>query len=309
MDTPGSSHFNSPWQHYPGARHTTCMSDSARLWIVATPIGNLGDFSPRSAEVLAAVDVIAAEDTRHTAKLLAHAGIRTPMLSLHEHNEAERNDELLARLRAGESVAVVSDAGTPLISDPGFGLVRRARQEGIDVRCVPGPCAAIAALSIAGLPTDRFVFEGFLPHKAGPRRARLGALAAETATLVLYESSHRITALADDLVAVFGGGRQVALARELTKMHEDCVVCDVTELPAWLAADSNNRRGEFVVVLGGAPPHASSGHAQIELDALLEELLAVTRPREAVRIAMRLTGLPRNQVYARAMVLRDGPGE
>lgn len=284
------------------------MLDSARLWIVATPIGNLGDFSPRSAEILAAADVIAAEDTRHTARLLNHVGIRTPMVSLHEYNETERNRVLLARLADGESVAVVSDAGTPLISDPGYGLVRQARAAGITVRCTPGPCAAIAALCIAGLPTDRFVFEGFLPHKAGARRARLSELVAETRTLVLYESSHRIAALAADLAATHGHGRQVVLVRELTKLHEASVSCDATELSAWLAADANNRRGEFVVMLAGAVPQAAPDHAEIELDALLGELLAVARPRAAVGIAMRLTGLPRNQVYARAMALRGGDG-
>src|SRR5699024_5727816 len=208
------------------------MSEPARLWIVATPIGNLGDLSPRSADVLAAVDVIAAEDTRHTARLLAHAGIATPMLSLHEHNEQQRGPALLQRLADGQSAALVSDAGTPLISDPGFDLVRRARRRGVEVCCVPGPCAAIAALSIAGLPTDRFAFEGFLPHKPGPRRARLRRLAQEPRTLVLYESSHRIRATAADLAVVFEAGRQVVLARELTKLHEQSVLCDVAGLGA-----------------------------------------------------------------------------
>lgn len=280
------------------------MSDPARLWIVATPIGNLGDFSPRSAEVLDAVDVIAAEDTRHTARLLAHAGIATPMLSLHEHNEEQRAQTLLQRLADGQSVALVSDAGTPLISDPGFGLVRRARGQGVEVCCVPGPCAAIAALSIAGLPTDRFTFEGFLPHKAGPRRARLRLLAQEPRTLVLYESSHRIRATAADLASEFEAGRQMVLARELTKLHEQSVLCDVAELGAWLDADANRCRGEFVLVVAGAPDKADAERVEIALDALLRELLAVSRPRDAVKAAVRLTGLPRNRVYARALELQ-----
>lgn len=280
------------------------MLKPALLWIVATPIGNLGDFSPRSAEVLAAADVIAAEDTRHSAKLLAHAGIHTPMLSLHEHNESERAQVLLQRLQAGEAVALISDAGTPLISDPGFDLVRRARSQGVEVRCVPGPCAAIAALSVAGLPTDRFAFEGFLPHKPGPRRARLAALASEPRTLVLYESSHRIAATARDLAATFDVGRAVVLARELTKLHEHSVNLTVAGLADWLAADANNRRGEFVLVVAGAQIATTPGRTEVEVDALLRELLAVTRPREAVRIAMRLTGMPRNVLYARVLELQ-----
>lgn len=280
------------------------MSDPGRLWIVATPIGNLGDFSPRGADILAGVDVIAAEDTRRTARLLAHAGLATPTLSLHEHNERQRGDVLLERLSSGQSVALVSDAGTPLISDPGFDLVRRARAGGIEVCCVPGACAAIAALSISGLATDRFAFEGFLPRKAGPRRSRLRGLAREARTLVFYESGHRIQAMAADLAAAFGGGRQVLLARELTKLHEQSVICDVAELASWLAAEPDRRRGEFVLVVDGARAGTDADRVAMELDALLAELLAVTAPRDAVRIAVRLTGLPRNRVYARALELQ-----
>lgn len=280
------------------------MSDPARLWVVATPIGNLGDFGPRAVDVLAAVDVIAAEDTRHTARLLAHAGIDTPMCCLHEHNEHWRTDDLLARLARGQSVALVSDAGTPLISDPGYQLIRRARGQGVAAYCVPGPCAAIAALSVAGLPTDRFVFEGFLPHKARARQARVGELADETRTLVLYESSHRIQATVDDIVATIGAHRQVTLARELTKLHEQSVSCEAADLALWLRADDNRRRGEFVLVVAGAPDMENSGCAEVDLDALLSALLALTGTREAVRTAVRLTGLPRNQVYARALALQ-----
>src|SRR5699024_1444215 len=240
----------------------------------------------------------------HTARLLAHVGVATPMLSLHEHNEEQRAETLLHRLADGQSVALVSDAGTPLISDPGFDLVRRARRQGVEVGCVPGPCAAIAALSIAGLPTDRFVFEGFLPPKSGSRRARLTALAQETRTLVLYESSHRIQALAADLAATLAGERALLVARELTKLHEHSVAMTVAELAAWLAADANNRRGEFVLVLAGAPPQQTPGRVEVDVDALLRELLTVARPRDAVRMARRITGMPRNDLYARALALQ-----
>lgn len=280
------------------------MSDPARLWIVATPIGNLGDLGPRAAEILGSVDVIAAEDTRHSGRLLAHAGIDTPMVSLYEHNEAARTHELLERLVHGESAALISDAGTPLISDPGYDLVRRARAQQIGVYCVPGACAAVAALSVAGLPTDRFVFEGFLPHKAGGRRRRLQELADETRTLVIYESSHRIQALAADLAWAFGAHRPVTLARELTKLHEQTVNCRAGELTHWLSRDAGRRRGEFVLVAAGAQAVARDGVAEIELDALLSELLAVTGVRDAVKAAVRLTGMPRNRVYARAVALR-----
>lgn len=280
------------------------MKDVGLLWIVATPIGNLGDLSPRAVEILSHVDVIAAEDTRHTAKLLAHAGIDTPMRSLHEHNERERADELLERMGGGDAVAVVSDAGTPLISDPGYDLVRRAREQGVEVHCVPGACAAIAALSVAGLPTDRFVFEGFLPHKAGARRTRLQALAEETRTLVLYESSHRIQATLRDLATVFGGERELTLARELTKLHEQSVAGTAEELHTWVTRAANHRRGEFVLVIAGAPPAGDNGQSEIGLDALLGELLAMAGTRDAVKAAVRLTGLPRNTVYARAVALQ-----
>src|SRR5690348_1239811 len=190
--------------------------NTGTVWIVATPIGNLGDVSERAREVLRSVSVIAAEDTRHSRSLLKHLGIATPMVALHEHNERAVVPQLLAKVQAGENVALVSDAGTPLVSDPGFRLVRAAREAGIRVSPVPGACAGIAALSVAGMPSDRFVFEGFLPPKSFARRARLRALAGEARTLVLYESSHRIQACCEDLRDVFGAGREAALLRELT---------------------------------------------------------------------------------------------
>ena len=193
----------------------------AVLYIVATPIGNLQDLSPRAREVLRSVSVVAAEDTRHTGALLKALGIAArSLIAVHEHNERKRVDELLARLRAGESVALVSDAGTPLVSDPGYDLVRAAAEQNIDVVAIPGPCAAIAALSLAGLPTDRFVFEGFLPAKSQARRERLQLLEHESRTLVFYEAPHRLIEVLSDMNDVFGAGRRVAIARELTKLHE-----------------------------------------------------------------------------------------
>ncbi|MDN5937771.1 MAG: 16S rRNA (cytidine(1402)-2'-O)-methyltransferase, partial [Salinisphaera sp.] len=221
------------------------------LYIVATPIGNLSDLSSRAAEVLRGADLVAAEDTRHSARVLAHVGARRPSVALHEHNEAAMVEGLIGRLHDGARIALVSDAGTPLISDPGYLLVRAAQRAGIAVRCVPGPCAAIAALSVSGLPSDRFVFEGFLPARSAARRRRLEALASEPRTIICYEASHRIAATARDIAAVLGDGRPVTLARELTKIHEQSVFLPAGELPAWLAADDNRRRGEFVLVIGG----------------------------------------------------------
>lgn len=275
----------------------------AVLWIVATPIGNLEDLGARARRTLEQVCLIAAEDTRHSARLTRHLGIDTPMLSLHEHNERARVAQLVARLLAGESVAVISDAGTPLISDPGFALVRAAHDAGIAVRSIPGPCAAIAAMSVAGLPSDRFVFEGFLPAKAAARRTRLEELAAETRTLVCYESSHRIAATVADVARVFGDDREITLCRELTKLHEQSVRRCAAELVVWLAADDNHRRGEFVLVIAGAPAIERVA-CDITLDALLGELLALTGTKQAARIAARLTGVPRNDAYARALALQ-----
>ncbi|WP_423821412.1 16S rRNA (cytidine(1402)-2'-O)-methyltransferase [Salinisphaera sp. SPP-AMP-43] len=278
-------------------------SSGATLWVVATPIGNLEDFSPRAREVLQSVALIAAEDTRHSRRLTGHLGIATPLVSLHEHNEIARTREIVERLAAGDSVAVISDAGTPLISDPGYQLVSAVRAAGYAVLTVPGPCAAIAALSVAGLPTDRFAFEGFLPAKAGPRRQRLANLYDETRTLVCYESSHRIAATAADLAAVFGE-RIVVVARELTKLHEQSASMAASALPDWLAADGNRRRGEFVLVIAGAPTPPAPG-SDVSLDALLAELLPLAGTKKAATIAARLTGVARNTAYDRALALAD----
>lgn len=278
--------------------------DAGVLHVVATPIGNLGDLSPRVREALAGASVIAAEDTRRCAGLLRHldiAGANT--VSLHEHNEAERVPDLIERLRAGDDVALVSDAGTPLVSDPGFLLVRAAREAGFAVRAVPGPCAAMAALSVSGLPSDRFFFEGFLPARAAARRARLRELAAATATLILYESSHRVAETVADLADVLGGERRVCLARELTKLHEESVTLPASELADWLAADANRRRGEFVLVVAGAesPP----ARHEVDLDRLLAVLTEHMPVKAAARAAADLTGAARNEAYERALRIKE----
>ncbi len=265
------------------------------LWVVATPIGNLGDLSQRAQEVLRDVDVIAAEDTRHSRPLLNHFGIATPMTALHEHNERAAVESLVERLRVGEQVALISDAGTPLVSDPGFRLVRAAREAGIAVSPVPGACAAIAALSVAGLPSDRFVFEGFLPTKAAARRARLLELADEPRTLVFYESSHRLAASCADLRDVFGGEREARLLRELTKLHETCLGSTLVEIAERVEADPEQRLGECVLVVAGRGEEADAKLAEgRRVYALLRAELA---PTQAAKLAAAISGAPRKALY------------
>lgn len=275
--------------------------EKGTLYIVATPIGNLGDLSARAVAVLSAVDVIAAEDTRHSAILLRHFGITTRCMALHEHNEREQLVRLLARLREGEAVALISDAGTPLVSDPGYHLVAEAVAQGIVVRPLPGPSALLAALSVAGLPTDRFVFEGFLPARSGARRQRLATLAADTRTLVLYESPHRIQATLDDLVAEFGAQRRVVLCRELTKLHETVLAETLASLVVRVAGDENQRRGEMVLIVHGATPRACEGDAESErvLRILLDDLPL----KQAAALAAQITGEKRNRLYQQALAL------
>lgn len=269
------------------------------LWVVATPIGNLDDMSARARQVLGSVTIVAAEDTRHSAPLLALAGSRARMFALHEHNEAEQAARLVAHLQAGEDVALVSDAGTPLVSDPGYRLARAARAADCRVSPVPGPCAAIAALSVAGLPSDRFVFEGFLPARAGARRERLQALVAETRTLIFYEASHRIVESLADFVAVFGAEREGVLARELTKLFETVLAGSLGELSARVASDADQRRGEFVLLVAGAAADAEADAARLaegrRVFALLREELP---PARAARLAAAISGAPRRLLYA-----------
>jgi len=274
---------------------------AGRLYLVSTPIGNLGDLSGRAREVLGRVALVAAEDTRHSGRLLQGLGISCPMVSLHEHNERDRVPELLDRLRRGEDIALVSDAGTPLVSDPGFHLVRGAIEAGLEISPVPGPCAAIAALSVAGLPTDRFCFEGFLPPRQAARRARLAALAAETRTLVFYESPQRLAASLADAVATLGAGRRAAIARELTKLHESLYHGTLEELAGRATQDADMGRGEIALVVEGAP--AAADGASLDIDKVLKVLLKSHSPSQAAALAAEITGARRNECYARALVL------
>ena len=268
---------------------------AATLYVVATPIGNLADLSPRAQEVLRSVAAICAEDTRHTGQLLSHFGISKPLVALHDHNEEAMADRVVSRLLGGESLAVVSDAGTPLVSDPGFRLVRAARAAGVKVSPIPGACAAIAALSVAGLPSDRFVFEGFLPAKAAARRERLHKLAAETGTLVFYESSHRIAESLADMALAFGAERPAVVARELTKLFETVLDGSLSQLLAKVQADDNQRKGEFVVMVQGAGDDEEARIAEgRRLYAKLNEHLP---PSTAAKLAAELSGAPRKALY------------
>jgi len=278
------------------------VSQAGVLYVVATPIGNMGDISARAREILAAVSVVAAEDTRHSSQLLRGLGLERPLLSLHEHNERARAAELVARLRAGESVALVSDAGTPLISDPGYQLLRAALAAGITVSPIPGPCAAIAALSAAGLPSERFCFEGFLPARAGARRKRLSELAGEPRTLVIYEAPHRIAASLADIAAACGGTRRACIARELTKKFESFYRGSLDELAARAKNDEDLRRGEAVIIVEGAD---AMPVGRGRLDETLTVLMRFLPPSAAAEAAAELSGVRKNVAYARALELKQ----
>lgn len=265
------------------------------LFIVATPIGNLADLSPRALETLKSVAAICAEDTRHTRQLLSHFGIDRPLLALHEYNEEAMSERIVERIAGGDSLALVSDAGTPLVSDPGFRVVRTARAAGLRVSPIPGSCAAIAALSVAGLPSDRFVFEGFLPAKSSARRERLGTLASETRTLVFYESSHRIAESLADMRQVFGDDRAAVIARELTKLFETVLDGTLVDLLAQVQADANQQKGEFVVMVKGVD---GDEEAQlIEGRRLYAKLSEHLPPSTAAKLAAEISGAPRKSLY------------
>ena len=272
------------------------------LYVVATPIGNLEDLTPRAQAVLTQAAFIAAEDTRHTGHLLQRFAIRTPLVALHEHNERHVAAGLVARIRGGESGALVSDAGTPLLSDPGYRLVQLAHEQGVRVIPVPGPCAAIAAVSVAGLPPDRIAFEGFPPEKTAARRRWFAALRDEPRTLVFYEAPHRVLECLQDLVEAFGAERPATLARELTKQFETVRRATLGELAAWVAADENQQRGEIVLVVQGAPPVVSEG-LDGEAERVLQLLLTELSPSRAVALAEAITGAAHKLLYRRALEL------
>ena len=269
--------------------------ETARLFVIATPIGNLQDITLRALEVLAEADVVAAEDTRRTRQLLSHHGIDRPLAALHEHNEDRQAPQLVKRLLGGESVALVSDAGTPLLSDPGFRLVRLAAENGIEVVAVPGASAVTAALSVSGLPTDRFVFEGFLPAKSAARLKKLQALSGETGTLVFFESSHRVLASLADMQAAFGDERPMAICRELTKQFETVLRGSLAEVRAAVETDANQQKGEFVILVGGNDVAADTRMASaMQLAAELREHVGAS---QAARIASRIHDVPRREIY------------
>src|SRR6185437_11113612 len=271
-----------------------------RLQVVATPIGNMGDVSARVRLALEGAAAVAAEDTRHTGMLLQALGIARPLLSLHAHNETQRVPEILARLTVGETIALVSDAGTPLLSDPGYELVRAAAEAGIAVEAIPGPSAITAALAVAGLPVSRFCFEGFLPARERERRAHLSQLAGEPRTLVFFEAPHRIAATLADFAAELGEERRAVVARELTKAHETIYRGTLAELAQRAATEDNFQRGEITIVVAGAPPAATGVDAALlrrAVDLLAKEL----SPSRAAAIAAQLTGATRNEAYALAM--------
>lgn len=274
------------------------------LYIVATPIGNMGDMTERAQKTLTDVDVIAVEDTRRSGQLLHNFEISTPMIAVHEHNERQICDSLLARIEKGESIALISDAGTPLLSDPGYFLVNQARERGISVVPIPGVSAVITALSVAGLPTDRFVFEGFLPAKSTARQQKLEKLKDDTRTVIFYEAPHRIVEMLKDCQRVLGGQRKVVLARELTKTFETVHGDVLDALIPWVEADENQRKGEFVVLVHGAATREDTG-VDAESERILLILLKNLPVKQAASLAANITGLKKNALYQFALEIKD----
>ncbi len=277
---------------------------TAALYIVATPIGNLGDITRRALEVLESVDLIAAEDTRNSQKLLNHFGIKVPMMALHEHNEREQTNEIITKLQTGRSIALISDAGTPLISDPGYTLVRRLYEKGLKVIPVPGPSALLAGLSASGLATDRFCFEGFLPAKAGARDKVLAGLKQETRTLVFYEAPHRIVATLTSLRDIFCEHRLMTMARELTKMYETIRRDTTAALLEWVSANPEQQKGECVLVVAGAKTVTRSDSVEVAVEVLLCSLLEKMSLKDAAQLAADITGLKKNALYEQALALQ-----
>jgi 16S rRNA (cytidine1402-2'-O)-methyltransferase len=270
------------------------------IYIVGTPIGNLDDITTRAIKILSEVDFIAAEDTRHSQKLLRHFAVLTPLISLHDFNEKQRVDVLLKRIEKGESMALISDAGTPLISDPGYTLIRAAHERGITVSPIPGACAAIAALCASGLPTDRFVFEGFLTTKAKSRQEYLKQLALEPRTLIFYEAPHRIVALVDEMANFFGAARCAALVKELTKTFETIYCGSLVQIKNWLLADDLHQKGEFVLAVKGNPSVRKV--LEVDEDAVLAILQAELPLKQAVALTAKITGGNKNALYKRALM-------
>jgi len=279
------------------------VSKAGTLYVVATPIGNLEDMTPRAIRILSEVDLIAAEDTRHSGKLLKHFGIEAKTEALHEHNERSQVPKLIEILQAGKSIAFITDAGTPLVSDPGFHLVRSARQAGLTVIPVPGACAAIAALSAAGLPSDRFVFEGFPPAKSAARRAVFEKLREEARTLIFYESPHRILESLKEMTEIFGPEREAVLARELTKQFETVRNGTLTELSEWVNRDPHQQLGEFVILIHGVPREEREAVDE-EAEHVLRILLGELPVSQAAALAAKITGLKKNRLYEYALNLK-----
>ena len=278
--------------------------EKGSLYIVATPIGNMGDITERALSTLAKVDAIAVEDTRRSGQLLRYFDISTPMIAVHEHNERQICASLLERIEKGESIALISDAGTPLLSDPGYFLVNQAREKHISVIPIPGVSALITALSAAGLPTDRFIFEGFLPAKSAARRQRLEKLNEENRTLIFYEAPHRIVAMLHDCHAVFGGTRKVVLARELTKTFETIHGDELDALIPWVESDENQQKGEFVVLVQGAEAREETA-IDAESERILLILLKELPVKQAAGLAANITGLKKNALYQHALSIKE----
>ncbi len=278
------------------------MNIEACLYIVATPIGNLGDITLRAVETLNKVDLIAAEDTRHSQRLMSHLGVSTRLLSLHEHNEREKSQAIIDKVKEGQNVALISDAGTPLISDPGYFLVKLAQEQGVKVVPIPGVSAVVTAISVSGLPSDRFVFEGFLPAKSGNKQRVLELFKFESRTVIFYESPHRIVDTLELMLTVFGESRRLVLARELTKTFETIKGDSLGPLCEWVKSDANQQRGEFVLLLEGAVDVPDE--SEIDQDKMLALLIAELPIKKASKIVSEVTGANKKELYQRALEMQ-----